>query len=296
MKFKAVFSLAILLIVLFSIGMAAAADENTTEPLCEVEEIENDTLEIADEACLNESSNQPVELIVDIASDCNSYYRQGNIIKWTITVKSTGGTAQNTVVDTRFDGVELISHYTKTGTYNKSTRLWKLGNLAPNKVACLTIKTRAIQNSENIIGKALARSENDAYETPEFHNTNYAQKMVKLVRKNNITIGSNDLNNTVHQYHYFSSENSQKTDFYSSTETETFNESVKAASSYKQVGAGNNTTHLDTENMTPDDLTKSDNEPFSLSKVAVYLSENKFLPAIAIIILVLMIVTVYKKR
>ncbi len=324
MKFKALFSLAVILIVLLSIGMAAAADENVTEPLCEVEDIENDTLGVADEPCLAKSSNQPVELFVDMTSDCDDYVVQGDTIKWTITVKSTGGTARNTVVYTRFDGAEQISHYTKTGTYNKNTRVWNVGNLAPNKVASLTIKTRATQDLGDIIGEALATtSSNKEYKTNEFYFSNYAQEVVfvgdpersitnfdELIAsipnnqghsKNSHAItGSDDIRSNVHQEHYFSSENSQKTDFYSSSETESYNETVKAASTYKSVGTGNNTTDSQSgaeKNITQsDDLTKADSEPFSLSKVAVYLSENKFLMAIAVLVIAVLIGAVYKKR
>lgn len=337
MKFKAVFSLAIVLIILFSIGMVAAADDNTTEPLCEVEEIENDTLELADEPCLIESSNQPVELFVDMTSDCDSYVVQNDTVKWTITVKSKGGTARNTILYTRFNGVKQISHYTKTGTYDKNSQVWKIGNLAPNKVASLTIKTKATRNLGDIYCEALATtSSNKEYKTNEFGYSNYAlgevfvgdpersitnfNELVASIRGNNNhsnytsdVTESDDIRKGVHQEHYFSTEHSQKTDFYSSSKTESFNERVNATSSYNSVetyentsnsqyNSEKNTTHTpsnadkNTSHSQPDNPIKSDSEPFSLRKSAVYLSENKFSLAIAALALIILIGAVYKKR
>lgn len=302
------------MIILFSIGMAAAC-ENTTEPVCEPQSTD-DALQMVEEPTLSKNSKKPVELFVDMTSDCDSYVVQGDTVKWTITVKSKGGVAHDTKVYTRFDGAKYISHHTKVGTYDKNNRVWKVGDLSPNKVVSLTIKTKATLKVGDIIAESLATtSSNKEYKTTEFYYSNYAQDVVfvgdpkrsittydELVESipnnnpknnNSMTItGSDDIAKNSED-HYFSYENSKKTVFFKSDESESFHKTTKADSTYKSVETGEKMDISD--NLTKSNSSKNYDGPFSLHKVAVYLSKDKFSLAIVVLVIAALIGVAYKK-
>ena len=320
MKFKVVFSLIIVLIVLSSIGMVSA-NENTTESVCEADVGDDDTLQIAEEPCLSKNSDKPVELFVEMSSDCDTYVVQGDTVKWTITVEAEGGTARDTKLYTRFDGAEYLSHNTKVGRYDKNTRLWTIGNLAPNKVVSLTIKTKITQDLGDVIGEALAiTSSNKEYKTNEFYFSNYAQdcvfvgdpersittfeELVNSIPGNNehshvshdIT-GSDDIAKYDHQEHYFSSENSKRPSNTKSDNTGSFYKTARAESSYHPYKADTNKTSSESNNSAKlSSASKNYEEPFSIRKVAVYLSEDKLSLAVVVLSLVILIGVVYLKR
>lgn len=147
MKVKLSFSLVLLLIVFLSVGMVAAS-ENITENI-DIQQTD-DILGAEDvslkenlpEISANNESSSTADLSVNVEADSKMVFK-GDIVVWTLTVQSQGGTAKNTKVQVSLSSnLKYIDSSTDAGSFNPSNGTWDVGDLEGLK--SLKIKTEAI--------------------------------------------------------------------------------------------------------------------------------------------------------
>jgi hypothetical protein len=304
MKSKAALSLIALSIVLLSIGMASAS-ENSTQIADELQAGDDDILQMSNEEDVSVNQADEVELHVSVESNCKSPVKKGDTVYMAITAKSNGGTACDTRIYANCAGTEYITHLASAGNYNKDTKIWNVGNLTPDKPAHLIIKARVTQKTGNLIFEALGTtSSNSKYSLSEHNNTNYGKCTVPIVnsqgiydpferqpnpnksrQSNNDTLGSDDTKNN-HPEHYFSTEYF-KTSKYKSDDSGPFSKSARAASN----------SPVKSNNASKANKTRPDyNEPFSITKAMVYLSENILYVAAVALVAIIAGAAYYKRK
>lgn len=150
MKVKLSFSLVLLLIVFLSVGMVAASeniteniDDQQTGDILGVEDVSlsENSPEISEIQTAGENSDA-VDFSVNVKTDSKDV-RMGDVVIWTITVQSYGGTAKNTEVQVLLNSnLKYIDSSTDAGSYNPNEGIWKVGDL--NGLKSLKIKTEAV--------------------------------------------------------------------------------------------------------------------------------------------------------
>ena len=143
MKSRAGFTLTILLIFIFSIGVAAASD-NATQDVMDANEEAEIALDIpethdepiADEEIVEDDDAEDVDVSVN-AKVKNEDSNHPTIV---VGVKNNGSTAKDTVVRVLItSSLKYISHTEDIGQYSHDTGKWVIGNLTSSLTYNLTI-------------------------------------------------------------------------------------------------------------------------------------------------------------
>lgn len=155
MKVKIAFSFVVIFTILLSVGMVAASEnmtENDENHLMEDNlqdfDIADDDSYDFDEKSISTDIDDPslnyVELSADVKADKTSIYLHDNV-KWTITVKAVGGSANNVLVIAKLPReFKYMSHSCDAGSYNSYTGIWNVGKLSGNSPKTLTISSKAL--------------------------------------------------------------------------------------------------------------------------------------------------------
>lgn len=216
MKFNYL-TLAVILIILFSIG-SVAASENMTD----------DTSGSNDgEACLDDTSNDNQDILgkddssdvvgiskvdLSVKIDVESVYQgksfncEGFEVPWNITVKVTGGSAHNVRVQyTLSDNMELISADSNIGTHDSSKKIWDIGDLNPSDTAVLTVFTKLKSNGTFT---TTATAQSGSFDTNSSNNKDSLYiKSGSDEDGSNTTETTDDSNKPDHNQHYLSTNN-----------------------------------------------------------------------------------------
>lgn len=201
MKFKNCFILAMLLIVLLSLTTVVASENATDEVLQEDNSLDKLESSVPAEQSASDNVDLSVEMDVKLSKDNDQYNSAGSEVPWTITVKSSGGTAKNTVVrNVLSNNLGYVSHNESRGTYNPSNGIWNVGDLKSSDSATLTIWTKLKVNGTYM---------NKVYATSDSSDKNMLNNFVILSIKtgsskitSNITETTDDEDGPSHNPHY----------------------------------------------------------------------------------------------
>lgn len=160
MKSEYFFTLAVILLILFSISAVVASDNTTSDDACLAIDSkgspnEDSVLEIDEnQNALNDASSiDEVDLSVWVDVENvyvgNDFNQVGSVVPWNVTVTADNGIAHNTKVYITFsDNMEFVSHNETMGTYDSATGIWNLGDLTSSDSPLLLISTKLKENGK----------------------------------------------------------------------------------------------------------------------------------------------------
>ena len=241
MKFKHSFILAVILIILFSLGTVAASENasidgsdlviSNAEDDCLSSDFEDsilasdsseDSIYLADDTQVSlkkslkdsnkervsqRDSNDDVDLSVsmDVKTSLtnNQYNRAGSEVPWIITVSSINGTSHNTKVrNVLSENLQYLSSNATVGSYDSANGIWDIGDLDSSKNASLTILTKLKRDGTYV---------NKVYATTDSNDIDLLNNFLILSIKtgsskitSNITVTSDDREGPQHNVHFAS--------------------------------------------------------------------------------------------
>lgn len=159
MKIKYCFSLAVILIILFSLATVVASENITgvassedvylvSDSQISVDEDKNEGLYKSQEENTYSSSNSEnvdLSVLIDVKNVQigKKYNQPGYEVPWTITANVSGGTAYNVkILEILTDNLQILSYNLTKGTFNQKTKIWDVGDLTSSDSATLTILTK----------------------------------------------------------------------------------------------------------------------------------------------------------
>ncbi|MBR5503454.1 MAG: DUF11 domain-containing protein [Methanobrevibacter sp.] len=241
MKFKHSFILAVILIILFSLGTVAASENASIDGSdLVISNIEDDGLsvDVEDSILASDSSEDSIYLADDtqvslkkslkdsnkqraslkdsnddvdlsISMDVktsltnNQYNRAGSEVPWTITVSAINGTSHNTKVrNVLSENLQYLSSNATVGSYDSANGIWDIGDLDSSKNASLTILTKLKRDGTYV---------NKVYATTDSNDIDLLNNFLILSIKtgsskitSNITVTSDDREGPQHNVHFAS--------------------------------------------------------------------------------------------
>lgn len=212
MKFEYCFTLAVILVVLFSLS-AVVASENVTDDASSEDAflaidvnddsvcVETDLNDFKSQSVSNDnpfSTVEDVDLSVNVSGENvfheDKYNRAGYELPWNVTAEVSNGTAKNVKVQvTLSDNMEYVSHDESIGTFNPATGIWDIGDLSSSSNATLSILTKLTSNGRF---KVTANATTTSNDIDLSNNNDYLTlKSGTLKRASNSTQTSDDVGN-----------------------------------------------------------------------------------------------------